>query len=63
MLHLPGYGEGWERKLQWYETHGVLPEDEGGGENGSLIVTRDDENGSIDSAEIDAIVKRLFESH
>lgn len=63
MLHLPGYGESWERKLQWYKDHGVLPEDEGGGENGSLIVTRDDENGSIDSAEIDAIVKRLFESH
>ena len=63
MLHLPGYGEGWERKIQWYKDHDVLPKDEGGGENGSLIVTRDDENGSIDSAEIDAIVKKLFESH
>lgn len=62
MLHLPGYKDRWERKLLWYRSHGILPEEEGGGQNGSLIVTRDDEKGGIDSAEIAEIIARLFGS-
>lgn len=61
MLHLPDYNARWERKLLWYREHGILPEEEGGGQNGSLIVTRDDERGGIDSAAIAEIIARLFD--
>ena len=50
MLHVPSYKSRWDQKLEWYRTHGILPHDEGGGDNGSLVITRDEQNGSIDSA-------------
>jgi hypothetical protein len=56
MLHVASYRRRWEEKVAWYETHGILPRDQGGGKNGSLIITRDESNGSIDSASITKIV-------
>jgi hypothetical protein len=44
MLQKPKYREGWERKLKKYRDAGILPFDEGGGANGTLIYT-DDLNG------------------
>ena len=60
MLHTARYRRKWERKLQWYRANSVLPIDEGGGSNGTLITTRDSETGHLDSAEIDALVGRVF---
>jgi hypothetical protein len=58
MLHVPSYRRRWEEKLAWYRDQRILPYDDGGGENGNLIVTRDEVNGSIDSAAIALLVKR-----
>jgi hypothetical protein len=56
MLHVPSYRRRWEEKLGWYRAHGILPREEGGGENGTLITTRDEPNGSIDSAKITELI-------
>lgn len=44
LLHDPKYRSGWEKKKAWYAAQGILPLQEGGGENGSLVWT-DDRNG------------------
>ena len=62
MLHDPSYHRRWEEKLRWYRTHGIIPLDEGSGENGTLIITYDEGNGSIDSEKIMARVKKVFGS-
>ena len=60
MLHVPSYRRRWEEKLGWYRAHGILPQEEGGGENGILIITRDKANGSIDSAKITTLIRDLM---
>ena len=60
MLHVPSYRWRWEEKLVWYRTHGILPREEGGGENGTLIITRDEVNGSIDSAKITKLIDEVL---
>lgn len=60
MLQDPAYQQRWERKLEWYRGQGIVEDAYGGGPNGILIVTRDDEHGGIDSAAIEAIVQRVF---
>lgn len=59
MLGDPSYDERWSRKLAAYRAEGILPLDEGGGLNGTLIVTRD-ENGSIDSKAIGELIDRVL---
>lgn len=59
MLHDPAYRRRWEEKLAWYREQGVLPFDEGGGPKGTLIVTRDQPDGGIDSAGIEAMIARI----
>jgi hypothetical protein len=60
MLHVPSYRRRWEEKLAWYRAHDILTREEGGGENGTLIVTRDEANGSIDSAMITKVVEDML---
>lgn len=60
MLHVPSYRRRWEDKLAWYRAHGILPHEEGAGENGTLIVTRDEANGSIDSAKITKLMAEVL---
>ena len=50
----------WEEKLAWFRTHGILPREEGSGENGTLIITRDEANGSIDCAKITKLIAEVF---
>lgn len=61
MLHVPSYRRRWEEKLAWYRTHGILPREEGSGENGTLIITRDEANGSIDSAKITKLIAEVLD--
>jgi len=61
MLQRPSYLRKWEQKLTWYREHGVLPHREGGGPAGTLIVTEDRDDGSISSADIEALVDELLE--
>ena len=56
MLHVPDYKNRWEKKLVWYKSHGILPHEEGEGSNGTLIVTRDNPDGGIDSESINQII-------
>lgn len=60
MLHVPSYRRRWEDKLAWYRASGILPREEGGGPRGTLITTRDEANGSIDSAKIKALLESVF---
>jgi len=60
MLHVPSYRRRWQEKLAWCRTHGILPLEEGGGENGTLIISRDEANGSIDSAKITKLIEDVL---
>lgn len=50
----------WERKLEWYKKNGILPQEQGGGPNGSLIVTSDDERGGISSKDIEELIHKVI---
>ncbi len=60
MLHVPQYRRRWEEKLDWYRANKILPHDEGGGERGVLIITRDGADGSIDAANIDRLINEVL---
>jgi ATP-dependent exoDNAse (exonuclease V) alpha subunit len=62
MLHVPKYRERWQKKLAWYKANDILPREDGGGNNGTLVITRDESNGSIDSSQIDRLLDELFGS-
>jgi hypothetical protein len=61
MLHVPSYRQRWESKVAWYRSKGILPYEEGGGSRGTLIVTRDEANGSIDSVRIKDLLKAFLD--
>ena len=60
MLHVPSYRRRWEEKLAWYKSKGILPHEQGGGTKGTLVITRDEPNGSIDSAKITKLLEQVF---
>ena len=53
MLDRRTYRDKWEQKLVWYRSHGILPEEEGGGPQGTLVTSTDDARGGIDSQEVE----------
>ncbi|MEW6010368.1 MAG: ATP-dependent RecD-like DNA helicase [Euryarchaeota archaeon] len=53
MLNVPEYRKKWEKKLEWYLKNDIMPYEDGGGKNGTLIITVDDEKGGISSKEIE----------
>jgi hypothetical protein len=61
LLHDPAYRERWERKLSWYRRQGILPHTEAPERSPTLLVTRDDLRGGIDSHDIDRLVHEVFE--
>ncbi len=60
LLHNPDYKARWTRKEHAYREAGILPHEEGGGEAGTLIVTRDDEQGGIDTRVIAALIRDVL---
>lgn len=60
MLQRPSYRRKWEQKLAWYQRNGVLPYADGGGPKGTLVTTEDGDDGSISSADIEALVDELL---
>ena len=60
LLHNPEYEARWTRKLNDYREAGILPHDEGRGEAGTLIVTRDDEHGGIDTRAIAELIRDVL---
>ena len=59
MLHVPGYRKRWEEKLAWYKANGILPYEDGGGKNGTLIITYESAQGGISSQEIEQIIRKV----
>ena len=57
LLDDPGYRERWEWKKEEYRRAGILPWEEGGGEEGTLIETRDDPGGGLDAG----VIRRLID--
>jgi hypothetical protein len=57
MLDDPGYRTRWERKRAEYRAAGILPWEDGGGPEGTLIETRDEPNGGLDAAGIAKIIE------
>jgi hypothetical protein len=60
MLSDPGYARKWASKLEWYRAQQVLPQEDGGGDRGTLIVTEDDKKGGISSEAIKELIASLF---
>lgn len=60
MLHVPSYRNRWEEKLSWYKKHGIIPQEDGGGENGTLIITREFPKGGISSQEIEQLIRSVI---
>jgi hypothetical protein len=60
MLQRPSYRRQWQAKLAWYKSHGILPYNEGGGPDGVLITTRDGDDGSISSDQIEALLDKIL---
>jgi hypothetical protein len=60
MLGQPDYKKRWKEKEQWYRDNDILSHKEGGGGNGTLIVTRDDPRGGIDSQFINELIDKVI---
>ena len=60
LLDDPGYRARWERKCAEYRHAGILPMEEGGGEQGTLIETRDQAGGALDAAFIAKLIDRVL---
>ena len=60
MLTDPGYRRRLQEKQVWYRENKVLPYQEGGGENGTLIVTEDDAGGGISSHSISKLIHQII---
>lgn len=60
LLHDPAYAARWADKKNWYARHNILLQKEGGGPNGTLIETRDQPDGGIDSQTIALLIETIF---
>ena len=59
MLTEPTYRKRWEEKKKWYYQNGILPLEEGGGPNGTLIVTEDSPNAGLSLPAIEQIINQI----
>jgi len=57
MLGDPEYERKWKLKLAWYRSNGILPDDEGGGPNGTLLMST--EQNGIDLVQIQRLIKKI----
>jgi hypothetical protein len=60
MLFNEDYARRWEEKKALYRENEILPQEEGGGRRGALIITHDDSAGGISSKAIGELIDRLF---
>ena len=60
MLSDHAYKRRWQEKERWYRDNGILPHKDGGGANGTLIISRDDPRGGIDSLYIKKLIEEVF---
>lgn len=60
MLQRPSYRRRWEDKLAWYQRNGVTPYEAGESSEKVLVTTRDGDDGSISSADIEALINEVL---
>ncbi|WP_433666374.1 AAA family ATPase [Nocardia sp. CA-136227] len=61
MLASPGYRADWEAKKAWYRAHQILPFDEGGGKNGTLVWSDEEvRNPGIAADYIESLARRVL---
>ena len=60
MLSDPQYLARWERKRAEYHQASIKPWEKGGGEEGTLIETRDDPRGGLDAASIAKLINEVI---
>lgn len=60
LLDDPGYRERWSRKRAEYIGAGILPYEDGGGPQGTLIESRDQPGGGLDASEIARLIEALM---
>lgn len=60
MLSDHAYKRRWQEKKRWYRDNGILIHKDGGGANGTLIISRDDPKGGIDSFYIKKLIEEVF---
>lgn len=60
LLDDPAYRARWARKKAEYASAGILETDGGGGDHGSLIITRDNPGGGLDAAAIATTIDALL---
>ena len=60
LLSDPAYAARWEKKLARYRASKIAPRDEGGGESGTLLITRDDAKGGLDAARIAKLIDEVI---
>ncbi|MBY5508318.1 hypothetical protein HFO81_22550 [Rhizobium leguminosarum] len=51
------YDQKWTANLAWYRSNGILPDEEGGGPNGTLLTTT--ETDGIDRPQISCHIKKI----
>lgn len=59
-LEVPEYRRRWDKKKKWYRDQGILPVEEGGGENGTLIITEEKPEGGVDLQEVSDLINRIL---
>jgi hypothetical protein len=62
MLADPSYRRRWEAKLDQYVRNGIKPHQEGGGPNGTLLVTQDDPGGALDASVIAKLIDEVLKA-
>ena len=58
--HIAEFDKLWNRRMDNYRAAGILPHEDGGGENGALIVTSDSPEKRIPSQEIERIIREVI---
>jgi hypothetical protein len=62
MLDRPGYAADWKAKKQWYADHGIRPWSDGGGPDGTLVwSTENQASAGIDAQAIDVLAREIFD--
>lgn len=59
MLSNDSYRERWERKLAAYKQEGILPLEEGGGLNGTLLITEEKDGIGLDAQRISQLIETI----
>jgi ATP-dependent exoDNAse (exonuclease V) alpha subunit len=59
MMDDPAYRSKWEKKKESYHKNGVWTLENGGGPNGTLVVTEDSPNKGLSTKEIDQIIEKV----